>query len=126
MSLNETLLDISQRHHREIKVLRETSPRSGETKGQIGDQHLGMAKESCETIANYFIKTHLHNDVAPTKQEMETIEEKLNDIVKQCRHTVDYTLLASTNQQFQYVVQPFMYQIRKAFEGFKPKNRIGF
>jgi len=125
MALNEALHAISQQHLEEIRVLR-AGPRSGAKKGQIGDHHLTMANESCEAIADDFINTHLDNDVAPTNEEIETIEKTLNDTVKQCRQTVDYTLLASTNQQFQYIVQPFMYKIRKAFDGVKPKNKIGF
>jgi 3-oxoacyl-(acyl-carrier-protein) synthase len=125
MSLSETLQEISQRHHAAIKIL-QGGPRGGGMKGGIGEHHLAMAKESCEAIADDFINAHYNADKAPTKQEMEAIEKTLNDKVKQCRQTVGYTLLASTNEQFQYVVQPVMYKIRKAFEGFKSKNKIGF
>lgn len=125
MSLSERLQEISQRHQKEINALRQKG-RSGGTKAQIGEHHLAMAKESCEAITDQFINAHLDNDVAPTKEEIETVEKRMNNIVKQCGQTVDYTFLPSTNEQFQYVVQPFMYKIRKAFKGYKSKNKIGF
>ena len=126
MSLIEVLQEISGRHHKQIKVLRETGPRSGGTKAQIGDRHLAMAKESCEAIAHDFINVHLDNGIAPTKEEMDGVEKRINDTVRQCQHPVEYTLLPSTSEQFQVIAPPLLYKIRKAFEGFRPKNKIGF